>query len=583
MVINNLRKERIRMRKKILSIALAVVMSITLLPAVNVHAAGSATGDQIVNCAMQYIGKVPYVWGGKTIDGDNVGADCSGFICRIYEKYGFNFWQYRTTLRKCGTNLGTDLSVAQKGDIIWFEGHVAIYAGKSSGNHMIIHETGGKYQNVVYTKVSVVGAELKGIIRIPGITNNGNSSTLVVTPTVTMTTTTDSTYKAKEKITDTNAVVVNKIVKSSGTTVSKMGVILYDASGNQIKKYSENVSNVSASQTSYHSWFDINSELKVTLTPGTTYKYQFFGVFNGTEIKSANTYSFKTTGTAPVTTVTIAYYVNGSLSMTQNAKIGNTYETSHFEKDGYTFKGWYSSETGGTNYAGSYITESSPRTLYAQYEKEVSEEDKKEEEVQQYNVYLYLNGSVYKTLKVTNGSTYGTLPTPSYSGYTFEGWYTSSTGGTKITSSTKVDLTSSQILYGRLTENKTAKRIITLQIGNSRMTVDGVYKNIDNNGTVPLIRNSRTLLPVRAVFESMGGTVGWDSNTKVVSLTKDGKTLYLGINNSVSWDSNAKAYSLDSAPVIINNRTMLPIRFIVEYFDGDVSWNSDTKTVTITY
>lgn len=653
MVINNLRKERMKMRKRILSIALTLVLSVTLLPGVNVvHAAGSATGDQIVNCAMQYVGKVPYVWGGKTIDGDNVGADCSGFICRIYEKYGFDFWKYRTSLRKYGTNLGTDLSVAQKGDIIWFEGHVAIYAGKSGGEHMIVHETGGKYQNVAYTKVSVVGAELKGIIRIPGITNNGSSTAPVVKPNVTITTTTDSKYKAKEKITDTNAVLVNKIVKSSGTTVSKMGVILYDASGNQIKKYSENISNVSASTTSYHSWYDVNSELGITLTPGTTYKYQFFGVFNGTEIKSDNIYSFQTTGTAPVKIyivtfwlnesgskvykqtvnygktygslpiadekdgytfdgyytaktggtkitkdtvfkgtsditvyprytqntaqeVTISYYIDGSIGMTQNTKVGDTYETSHFDKDGYTFKGWYSSETGGTNYAGTYITASSPRTLYAQYEKE--------EEVKQYNVYLYLNGSVYKTLSVTNGSTYGTLPTPSYSGYTFEGWYTSSTGGTKITSSTKVNLTSSQILYGRLTENKTAKRVITLQIGNARMTVDGVYKNIDNNGTVPLIRSSRTLLPVRAVFEAMGGTVDWNQNTKVVSLTKDGKTLYLGINNSISWDSSAKAYSLDSAPVIINNRTMLPIRFIVEYFDGDVSWNANTRTVTITY
>lgn len=643
------------MKKRILSLVLALVLAVSLLPMGTAQAAGSATGQQIVDCAKQYLGKVPYVYGGDNIDGSNPGADCSGFICRIYEKFGINLWAHRTQLRKEGTNLGTDLSVAQLGDIIWFTGHVAIYAGKSNGNHMIVHETGGSFQNVVYTKVSVVNAELKGIIRIPGITNSGstNSGTTVTTPNVTMTKTTDSKYTAKEKITNTNAVVVNKIVKPSGVSCTKMGVILYDASGSQIKKYSENVSNVGKSTTTYHSWFDINSELGVTLTPGTTYKYRFFGTFNGTEVLSSNTYSFTTTGTAPVKSYTATFYLNsdysaaqtktvtqgqaygtlptaqsktgytfdgfytaktggtkitastvfngsanislyphytqnaaesvtitfivdGVASMTQEAKVGDYYESSHFEKDGYTFKGWYSSATGGTKYDGTQITATSPRTLYAQYEQEAATQ-------QQYTVYLYSNGSIYKTLTVTNGEKYGTLPTPSLSGSTFDGWYTKVSGGSKITSSSTVNLTANQTLYARFSAIQTNGGTITLQIGNSKMTVDGASKSIDEQGTVPVIRNDRTLLPVRAVFEAMGGTVGWDNASRVVTLTKDGKTLYLGINNTLSWDSNGKYYTLDSAPIILNNRTMLPIRFVVEYFGGSVAWNATTKTVTINY
>lgn len=643
------------MKKRILSLVLALVLAVSLLPMGTAQAAGSATGQQIVDCAKQYLGKVPYVYGGDNIDGSNPGADCSGFICRIYEKFGINLWAHRTQLRKEGTNLGTDLSVAQLGDIIWFTGHVAIYAGKSNGNHMIVHETGGSFQNVVYTKVSVVNAELQGIIRIPGITNSGstNSGTTVTTPNVTMTKTTNSEYLAKEKITNTNAVVVNKIVKPSGVSCTKMGVILYDASGSQIKKYSENVSNVGKSTTTYHSWFDINSELGVTLTPGTTYKYRFFGTFNGTEVLSSNTYSFTTTGTAPVKSYTATFYLNsdysaaqtktvtqgqaygtlptaqsktgytfdgfytaktggtkitastvfngsanislyphytqnaaesvtitfivdGVASMTQEAKVGDYYESSHFEKDGYTFKGWYSSATGGTKYDGTQITATSPRTLYAQYEQEAATQ-------QQYTVYLYSNGSIYKTLTVTNGEKYGTLPTPSLSGSTFDGWYTKVSGGSKITSSSTVNLTANQTLYARFSAIQTNGGTITLQIGNAKMTVDGASKSIDEQGTVPVIRNDRTLLPVRAVFEAMGGTVGWDNASRVVTLTKDGKTLYLGINNTLSWDSNGKYYTLDSAPIILNNRTMLPIRFVVEYFGGSVAWNATTKTVTITY
>ena len=479
-------------------------------------------------------------------------------------------------------------------------------------------------------------------------------TTTPTAPNVKFTLPTDSTYTAKQKVTNTNAVVVNKITKPSGTTVSQMGVILYDANGKQLKKYTEKVSNVSASSTSYHSWYDINSEVKYTLTPGTTYKYQFFGIFNGVEVKGG-TYTFKTTGTAPAKTftasiylnsdysaaatmevtqgkvygtlptpytkegytfdgyytaktggtkvtsstvfngtsdiylypqytknpvvepekVTIYYYTDGNLTMTQTASIGDIYASDYMVKEGCTFLGWYSSATGGTKYNGTKITETSPRTLYAQYEKEAS---------QQYTVSFYSNGSLIQTKTVTNGSTYGTLPTPSLSGYTFQGWYTSVTGGSKVTSSTKVNLTGSQTLYARFAavEVPSSGNII-LQINNPTMYINGRPSSIDGQGTVPVIRNDRTLLPVRAVFEAMGGTVGWDNDTRIVTLNLDGKTLYLQIGTAKAIDGNLAQYPLDTAPVIINNRTMLPIRFIVEFFDGTVEWDGDTRTVLIKY
>lgn len=436
------------MKKRVLSLALMLVLTVSLLPGMKVQAAGSATGQQIVDCAMQYIGKVPYVWGGKTIDGSNPGADCSGFICRIYEKFGFNFWPNRTKLRNCGTNLGTDLSVAQLGDIIWFEGHVAIYAGKSGSNHMIVHETGGSYKNVVYTKVGVVNAELKGIIRIPGVTNNGGTAILPPTkPSVTMTTTTDSTYKAKEKITDTNAVVVNKIVKPSGVKVTKMGVILYDASGNQIKKYTEKVSNVSSSTTSYHSWYDINAELGVTLTPGTTYKYQFFGVFDGYEIASTKIYSFKTTGTAPAKICIITFWLDesGSSVCTKVLTQGEMYGGLPIAptKTGYTFDGWYTAQTGGTKITNSTIFNgTSDITLYPRYIRNAPEK---------VTIYYYVDGelSIMQTSEI--GDTYSNDHVEK-EGYTFKGWYSSATGGSRYNGAV-ITATSPRVLYGRYEMN----------------------------------------------------------------------------------------------------------------------------------
>ena len=459
-------------------------------------------------------------------------------------------------------------------------------AGKSTGTHLHFEMATGMSMSGTYCKPSGnINTNTSAISYdySTGVVSGGAST--VVTPNVQFTLPTDSNYTSKQKVTNTNAVVVNKITKPSGTTVSQMGVILYDANGKQLKKYTEKVSNVGASTKVYHSWYDINSEVKYTLTPGTTYKYKFWGTFNGVDVISSTAYSFKTTGTAPAQTYTAKIYLNSDYSAlyTKSVTQGQAYGVlpTAYGKDGYTFDGYYTAKTGGTKVTSSTIFNgTSDITLYPRYTQNVVEEP---EVPQQYTVYLYMNGYVYKTLTVTNGSTYGTLPSPNLSGYDFLGWYTKVSGGTKITSSTQVNLTGSQTLYARFEEIPEEGGTITLQIGNPRLTVNGVSKPIDDGGTVPVIRNDRTLLPVRAVIEAMDGTVGWDNSTRTVSLTKDGKTLYLQINSTLCVDSSGKYYALDSAPIILNDRTMLPIRFVVEYFGGTVGWNGNTRTVTIQY
>ena len=685
--------------KRVLSLVLTLVMVMTFLPVTKAEAAGSATGQQIVDCAMQYLGKVPYVWGGEKIDGANPGADCSGFICRIYEKFGFNFWANRTKLRNCGTNLGTNLNVAQLGDIIWYDGHVAIYAGKSNGNHMIIHETGGKYQNVVYTKASIVSAELKGVIRIPGIRNDGSGYS-------------STQFYGKVKNVD-GYLAINDAPKASPKYSNEIGripegatcvVYTNKASGNwwwveyggvkgwaygsyitltgavpvNTKYYLDlngyvngsNVNNTSGYGTAdvyingtlvandctdyYTQWpsgtkyeikdiqaasgyrydglrtgsisgtiggnvdvrlsfskvqvknipvkFYLNSEgnnstvtyvkegqtLGTLPPPAAKDGYTFAGYYTawsgGTRVTSSTVVSgvdaltlypqYTKNAVEQPASATVYYYADGQIVMTQSTTVGSKYYTTPYERKGYTFLGWFNEGAGGTNYSGGTITASSPRILYAQYAAEAP---------QQYTVYLYMNGYVYKTLTVTNGSTYGTLPSPKMDGYEFLGWYTSSSGGTKVTSSTKVNLTGSQTLYARFEEIPEEGGNIILQINNPTMYINGRPSSIDAQGTVPVIRNDRTLLPVRAVFEAMGGTVGWDNDTRIVTLNLDGKILYLQIGTAGAIDGDLNKYYLDTAPVIINNRTMLPIRFIVEFFDGTVEWDGDTRTVLIRY
>lgn len=123
---------------------------------------------------------------------------------------------------------------------------------------------------------------------------------------------------------------------------------------------------------------------------------------------------------------------------------------------------------------------------------------------------------------------------------------------------------------------------ITLQIGSPYLTVDGVRSAIDSNGTTPILLRNRTMLPIRAVMEAMGGEVDWDGATRVVTVRLDGKALRLQIGNPFAWDGGA-FYPLDSPPVLWNDRTLLPVRVVVEYFGGTVEWQGDTGTVVVRY
>ncbi|MGM9552570.1 MAG: flavodoxin [Clostridia bacterium] len=131
-------------------------------------------------------------------------------------------------------------------------------------------------------------------------------------------------------------------------------------------------------------------------------------------------------------------------------------------------------------------------------------------------------------------------------------------------------------------EDKSDSFILTMQIGNPVMSVNGVDTEIDpGRGTVPFIQNDRTLVPIRAIIEAMGGSVNWDEETQTAFLHYNGDIITLAIGNRTAY-LNETANTLDVAPTVINDRTMLPIRFIAESFKFNVNWNGETQTITIT-
>jgi len=123
-----------------------------------------------------------------------------------------------------------------------------------------------------------------------------------------------------------------------------------------------------------------------------------------------------------------------------------------------------------------------------------------------------------------------------------------------------------------------------------RVQQNGEYIDFtDNAGNVvnPQIINSRTMVPFRKIFNSLGVTdenIMWDDETKTVIAKKDNIEIELQINNMMAKKTisgNETIISLDSAPVIIEGRTLVPVRFIAESMNKKVGWDAENRTVII--
>ena len=94
----------------------------------------------------------------------------------------------------------------------------------------------------------------------------------------------------------------------------------------------------------------------------------------------------------------------------------------------------------------------------------------------------------------------------------------------------------------------------------------------------PIIQNERTMVPIRFVAEALGYDVDWNEKDNT-AVIDDGKIiLYIGTNKA---KINGKSKTLDVASTVVHNRTMVPLRVIAETLDCSVDWIGETKTVLI--
>ena len=96
----------------------------------------------------------------------------------------------------------------------------------------------------------------------------------------------------------------------------------------------------------------------------------------------------------------------------------------------------------------------------------------------------------------------------------------------------------------------------------------------------PVIKNGTTLVPIRDVLEAMGVSVTWDADRRKINMKKGGTSASLIIGEK-SLTCNNKQTPLDTPAQIINDSTMLPIRAVAEAFGATVGWEDQTNTITI--
>lgn len=96
----------------------------------------------------------------------------------------------------------------------------------------------------------------------------------------------------------------------------------------------------------------------------------------------------------------------------------------------------------------------------------------------------------------------------------------------------------------------------------------------------PIIIEGRTMVPVRAIFEGIGANVKWDSNTKTIIGNKNDDVVIMQINN-VTVMVNDSSFDMDTAPIIVEDKAYAPVRYVAECYEYYVEWDNESKTVII--
>lgn len=241
-------------------------------------------------------------------------------------------------------------------------------------------------------------------------------------------------------------------------------------------------------------------------------------------------------------------------------------------RSGYTFVGWYTSETGGTRVtADTIVTFSSEHTLYARWT------------TNGYTVKLDPNGGSVSTnsVSIEYGAAYGRLPDPVRAGYVFLGWYTSKTGGDLITASTVMNTNANHTLFAHWSAGS---YVVTFNANGGSVSTSSKYVTFGATyGSLPT--------PTRTGYSFDGWYTASTNGTRIIESSimsfSSNVTLYAhwnAISYTVSFNANGGTVSPSSKSIAYDSvYGTLPIPSRDYYsFDGWYTASSGGSKVTET-
>ena len=97
----------------------------------------------------------------------------------------------------------------------------------------------------------------------------------------------------------------------------------------------------------------------------------------------------------------------------------------------------------------------------------------------------------------------------------------------------------------------------------------------------PIIVSDRTLVPVRVLFEYYDAKVSWNESLRQVMVISGTTVMIFNIDSKIMY-LNGAVHTLDAAPIIVNDRTLVPVRFISAKLGYVVKWDEKSRTVSVT-
>ena len=196
------------------------------------------------------------------------------------------------------------------------------------------------------------------------------------------------------------------------------------------------------------------------------------------------------------------------------------------------------------------------------------------------------SGSVVRNpgqISYAHGTSVQLMASPA-TGWHFVGWFGDLAGSTNPTTITMDASKTVTATYAPPMPRSVSGRTMVLTIGSKTMTVDGARVALD--APAALVED-RTLVPLRALVEHLGGTISWNAKTRQVTLKARGTTIVLTIGKNTAL-VNDKPLAIDPkngkvVPLISSGRTMLPLRFVAENLGLQVEWNAEARTITVAW